>query len=319
MFATLDKLFRENEIRTIDELVSIIKAAPITPAPIVRNLFYIFDWKGFIMSKFARTPLEHHSFYHSFNFTKEGDHVKFRCKRYPQDNELVPHEGIQLLKENIEFTPVGPTEFRIEKLELDKVFRSLRAYFESMELQQRINVSSSWDALRKTLESLPSRKNNLLKMKIDEFPEQSSTQDHPSVPQHLEQYFNEDELPEIRGEIYCNMTATNTEFSNNVPVNTDVVVYTRSKHNRPWVGRVVKHLSGGKFTIHWYKRRGRGNHFEAMNNFDGSPVLSDQENEVVMYWHIADQDSITDTSFQIPLLWLEKLKQEYVDHDLAYE
>ena len=208
---------------------------------------------------------------------------------------------------------------RIEKLEVDKVFRSLRAYFETMELQQRIKVSSSWDALRKTLESLPSRKNNLLKMKIDEFPEQSSTQDHPSVPQHLEQYFNEDELPEIRGEMYCNTTATNTEFSNNVPVNTDVVVYTRSKHNRPWVGRVVKHLSGGKFTIHWYKRRGRGNHFEAMNNFDGSPVLSDQENEVVMYWHIADQDSITDTSFQIPLLWLEKLKQEYVDHDLAYE
>ena len=56
-----------------------------------------------------------------------------------------------------------------------------------------------------------------------------------------------------------------------------------------------------------------------MNNFDGSPVLSDQENEVVMYWHIADRDSITDTSFLIPLLWLEKLKQDYIDHDLAYE
>ena len=300
-------------------MIEIIKSAPIDPTPTCTNLFYTFDWKSFIMGKFARTPLEHHSFYHSFAFTKEASKVKFRCKRYPQDQEYIPFNGIQLLIDEFEFSPVGPADFRIEKLELDKVFRSLHSYLATLELKDRIKVSASWDALRKTLDSLPRRKDNLLKMKVAELPSQPLFEDQPVVPEHLSQCCSDNDVPEIRGEFYCDTAATDTEFSDTVPINTDVVVYTRSKVSRPWVGRIMKHLPGGMFTLQWYKRRGRSTYFDVMVNFDGSPVLSDQANEVVMYWHIANRETLTDSSFQIPLLWLEKLKQDYLDHDSAYE
>ena len=44
----------------------------------------------------------------------------FRAKKMPQDKELVPRSGIRLLKENIEFEPVGCAEYRIERLNFDE-------------------------------------------------------------------------------------------------------------------------------------------------------------------------------------------------------
>ena len=165
-FSVLAKLLRESEVPCIDDLILLIENAPLVPKPECRNLFYVFDWKSFIQTKFARTPLEHHSFYNSFKISKENEQTKFRAKLYPQDAEYAPTDGIQLLKTGIEYSPVGPTEFRIEKCELDKVFRSLEKYYSTLPLKRRIKISSSWEALRKTLDSLPNRKDNLKKMKI---------------------------------------------------------------------------------------------------------------------------------------------------------
>ena len=107
-FSVLAKLFKESEIRSVDELSEIVRNAPFVPKAICTNLFYIFDWKQFIMNKFAKTPLEHHSFYHSFQFTSEGGQAKFRAKLYPQDTEYGPETGIQLIKSGTEFEAVGP-------------------------------------------------------------------------------------------------------------------------------------------------------------------------------------------------------------------
>jgi len=52
---------------------------------------------------------------------------------------------------------------------------------------------------------------------------------------------------------------------------------------------------------------------------DGSPVLSEQESAVVMYWHISDNESKTENSFRVPRPSLEMIHQAYLDHDLAYE
>jgi hypothetical protein len=314
----LAKLFKESEIKCIDELVEIIKKAPVVPPNAVcSNLFYIFDWKNFIKNNFANTPLEYHSFYHSFKISSEDGQTKFRGKLYPQDTEYGPDTGIQLIKDGTEFEAVGPADFRIEKLELDKVFRSLQNYLSTMPLQQRIQVSASWDALRKTLESLPGRKENLLKMKISELPRQSI---HlvPEIPDHFGQFSNDELVPELRGEIFPEKISDGN-FNSEITENADVVVYTRSKQNRPWVGRVVKILPERKFTVQWYKRRGRGNTFHAMVESDGSPVLSEQENTVVMYWYVSDPDSRTDSSFRLSHYWLEKIHQDYLDHDSAYE
>ena len=58
---------------------------------------------------------------------------------------------------HLDFEAIGPAEFSEEKLELDKVFRSLQDYLGTMPFSEKIRVSSSWEALRQTLESIPGR------------------------------------------------------------------------------------------------------------------------------------------------------------------
>ena len=304
-------------MRSIDELVQTIKMAPIIPKPECTNLFFIYDWKSYIQTKFAKTPLEFHSFYHSFKFSIEEGKSKFRCKLFPQDTEYLPPTGIQLIKDGVQYESVGATDFRLDKLELDKVFRSLQNYFVTLPPQTRRTVSACWEALRKTLESLPGRKDNLLKMKITELPKQGFG-DNPVVPNHLEQFIHEEEMPAIRGEIYPPENIREDLFNVDVAIDADVVVYTKSKQQRPWVGRVMKHLPENRFLVHWYKRRSRGNIFHAMVRADGSPIQSEQDNAVVMYWHICRQDTITETSFELSQYWLEKIHQDYAEHDAAY-
>ena len=317
MFSVLAKLFKESEMKCIDDLVKTIEAAPIVPPPVCTNLFFVYDWKSFIQKNLAKTPLEHHSFYHSFKFSKEGGKTKFRGKLYPQDSEYGPPTGIQLIRDGVEFSAVGPTEFRIEKLELDRVFKSLHGYLSTFPLQERIRVSSSWDALRKTLDSLPGRKDSLLKMKIAELPRQP-TELTPELPEHFAQFVNDSEVPELRGETFPEVISEG-DFNAEIVVGADVVVYTKSKSNRPWVGRVVRILPGQKFTVHWYQRRSRGNTFYALVKSDGSPVLSEQSNEVVMFWHISEAGTRTEDSFQLSYYWLEKIHLNYLEHDTAYE
>ena len=179
-----------------------------------------------------------------------------------------------------------------------------------------MRISSSWNALRKTLESLPSRRNLLLKMNISELPKQP-TELRPELPEHFAQFVNESEVPSLRGQIFPEIVAEG-DFNAEIVVGADVVIYTKSKSNRPWVGRVVRILPGQMFTVHWYQRRSRGNTFFALNNSDGSPVQSEQSNEVVMFWHISEAGTRTEESFQLSYYWLEKIRQEYLEHDAVY-
>ena len=56
-----------------------------------------------------------------------------------------------------------------------------------------------------------------------------------------------------------------------------------------------------------------------MVNQDGSPVLAELSTQVVMYWHISENDTRTANSFQLSYYWLEKISQDYLAHDAAYE
>ena len=112
---------------------------------------------------------------------------------------------------------------------------------------------------------------------------------------------------------------TEGDFESEIVEGSDVVVYTKSKTNRPWLGRILRILPGGKFIMHWYHRRSRGNTFYAMVKPDGSPVLSEQSNEVVMGWHISEEGTRKENSFQLSYYTLEKIKQDYSDHDMMYE
>ena len=121
LFSILTKEFK-TEIRCPQDLLQIIKSAPIKPKPVVGSLDYAFDWKGFIEPLLAggTKALKNHTVFHSFKWSKEGDITRFRGKLLPQDpdSEFGPQHGIQLVTPGVDFSPVGPAELRIEKLEL---------------------------------------------------------------------------------------------------------------------------------------------------------------------------------------------------------
>ena len=111
-------------------------------------------------------------------------------------------------------------------------------------------------------------------MKIAEFPRQAEDLP-PVIPEHLGNLMEvgRDGVPRLRGEMYPK-SFMEGNFDREAVVGADVLVYTKEKANRPWVGRVVKVLPDNKFILQWYKRRGvRINTFQAIVNRDGSPVL----------------------------------------------
>ena len=115
---------------SVADLKNIIAKSPIEPKPVVESLFYVYDWKAFIVDHLR--PMKYntmHSNYHSFQLLKESEGVKLRCKRYPHDKVYGPPSGIKLVSNSIDFIPVGSADFRIESLQLDKLFRSLEEYF----------------------------------------------------------------------------------------------------------------------------------------------------------------------------------------------
>ena len=62
MFSILANEFKKTDIRTIENLMSIIANSPINPKPEVQSLDYIFDFKNHILPLMAQ-PLKNHTFY----------------------------------------------------------------------------------------------------------------------------------------------------------------------------------------------------------------------------------------------------------------
>ena len=314
MFSILVQEFKQVEIKSVDDLFKIISNSPITPKPVCEHLFYTFDWKKFVEGKLSKTELKYHSLYHSFQVLREKTGaVSFRGKLYPQDEKYGPDEGIKVLQDDIQFEDVGPSEFRLDKLNLAKVFSNLYKYFPELPLEIRIPVQSSWDALKETLEALPSKKETLVKMNLTMFPKQSPSVVEPSPQLQVV----EDDIPELEGELFP-VSLEEGDFSKEVVSGMDVCVYSHAKAQRPWLGRVHKVLPNSKFVIHWFTRRGRGNRFHAMKLPDGKPALVEQENAVVMFWEFSDHRNSTEDSFTVSSHWLEKFKEEYAIHDNSY-
>ena len=124
----------QSEILTVDDLKEKILNAPISPKPECCHLWYIFGWRDYISDHLADEPLQNHSKFNSFKIIGESGFAKLRGKRLPQHSEqdYVPRAGIRMLKEGHPNEPVGPAEFRIEKLQFDRVFRGLGVFLSKM-------------------------------------------------------------------------------------------------------------------------------------------------------------------------------------------
>ena len=294
----------------MDELFEKLRSAPIVPKAEVEHFLFTWDWKEFIETKLTEKNLENHSYYHQFQFVKESEIVKMRAKHYPQDTEWTPATGIRLIKEGIVFEPVAASDFRIEKLDMPHIYRDLYKYFQRLPTHLRVKVSSSWDALRDTLENLPTKRMNLEKMKITDLPKQTVSEP-PSVPEEF-QHVHEKEIPALKGDIVPE-EVDEGKFNDEIFEGLDVVCYTRSKTKRPWVGKVTEVLPGQKFVINWYSRkRGNINLFQAMVE-NGQPYCSTQDNACVILWGFSDIRS--SLSFFISNYWLAKIKCEYEIYD----
>ena len=301
----------KTEIKSLDDLFDKLKSAPIVPKAEVEHFLYTWDWKSFVEDHLTEKSLENHSFYHSFKFFHDGDTVLMQAKHLPQDIEWTPSTGIRLVKESAVFEPVVAAEFRIEQLNLTHIFRDLMKYFQRLPVNIKIKVSSSWDALRSTLENLPGKRMNIAKMKISELPKQVLNS-QPDLPEHFE-YVIEKEIPELKGDIFPE-TLDEGDFEEEIIEGLDVVCYTKSKSsNRPWLGKVTEILPEQTFVIQWYSRkRGNQNEFHGMEE-DGKPFTSVQENACVILWGFSVKKS--EKCFIVSNYWLSKIKNEYAVYD----
>ena len=277
------------------------------------SLEYIFDWKQFISPHFADPQLTNHSKYYSFKLNKEDGVVKIRGKKLPQNpiSTLYPRPGIQILKEGVSFGPVGPAPFRVEDIKFDQIFSGIRKMTSKFNLDEKMKVESSWENLRKSLESLPSKAENFRKMDLAELPTQAVTE----VDILCEIGDSDDEI-DMLTENLCSETIEEGDLEEDITVGTDLCVYTESNKGRPWVGRVQELLPGKKFKIQWYSRKsGRGKTFRAMVSDDGSPYVSEQDYQSIMFWEMSENRR--SDSFTLSNFWLEAMKAEYNDLDQA--
>lgn len=312
LFSILANEFKADTIVTIEFLVKKILEAPITPKPIYRSLSHIYDWKEFVTPYLSEEPLQNHSLYHSFAINKETEGVKFRGKFLPQmpDSSLYPKTGIRLLKKITDFEPIGAAGFRLANINFDNIIKGLKKYTDKLPLLERMNVISSWENLRHTLESSVRNSSCLKKLKLLDFPTQNPSED-VEVPDYLQNTLPPDCLS---GEYY--LEEPDEGDLDEISEGSDVCVYTLSKRGRPWVGRVVQILPSSKFMIKWFVKsnssaRG-GCIFRAMPTSDDQNI-SEIDRESIMFWHMTEQRE--EDSFFLSKYWLEVMKKEYESLD----
>ena len=94
----------------------------------------------------------------------------------------------------------------------------------------------------------------------------------------------------------------------------DVCIYGNDKKGRPWVGRVKQVLEDRRFLIQWYTRKTvRSKIFYAETDSKGDPVVSEQENDSIMFWSMSENR--TERSFSLSNFWLETIEREYETYD----
>jgi hypothetical protein len=300
----------KSEITTIESLIEKIENSPMNPKPKCVRLWFIFGWNKYITPQLSDPPLSNHSKYNSFVISMEDGEAKFRGKKLPQHSELVPRAGIRLLKPNHGYGPVGPADFRVEKIKFDSIQKGINIFLAKLPLEQRMSITTSWDALRSTLEGLPKRSENLPKMILTDFPLQ--TEVIVSAPSHL---VTEDDTPQLTGDLYPE-EIVNGSLEDEAAVDMDVCIYTEDKRWRPWLGRIVKLLENKRFVLQWYCRKSvRSSIFYAMNKPDGSPYLNELSNDSVMFWMMSEPQSRKSNSFSLSPYSLQTIQREYEEID----
>ena len=311
-FSIITQELKKHEVKTLEELIELIRESPISPKPEVVSLKYTYDWKSFISGHLSDKKLEYHSHYNAFNVVREAGQTRLRVKRLPQHTQWWPPTGMNLIQDNITYEPVHSSDFRVESLQLDKVVHDLQRYFLRMPTHVRVTVSNSWYNLKESLERLPKMKHNLPPMKLLDLPKQPASV-IPVLPDQYEFVTEKPaDLPVLAGQV-CEVDL----FDQHISVGVEVVVYTKSKVGRPWVGRVQEVLPNQQFVINWFDRQGKSLKFHQMMRTKKDPYKSKLPNSSVMFWSVFVNR--TETSFHLTPYWLTKILKEYEKYDSKSE
>jgi hypothetical protein len=230
LFSILTHKFK-TEIKTIEDLKEKIVNSGILPVPDVEVLDYIWDWKGFAMDNLTKEELRNHSKYHAFNIKKEKGQARLRGKRYLFEAEWNPAPGIRLLNENTTLTPINIAPFRIEKLNLSKVYQDLQRFYATLPLEERMIVQRSWENLKKKLENLPMQIDSLLKMDVVKLPVQRPD-GQVVIPDHLAHINGEDTIKDLEGDVFPD-ELDEADFNQDITEGLDVLIYSNIKQGRP--------------------------------------------------------------------------------------
>ena len=311
LFSLLTQKFK-SEIRTIEELKHKIVTSGILPQPNVEELDFIWDWKSFALDNLTKEELRNHSNYHGFNIKKQNGQARLRGKRYLFEKEWFPPTGIRVLAEDTKLEPVDVAPFRIESLNIPKVYQDLKRFLATLPLVDRMTVQNSWDSLRRKLEDLPFQLEKFEKMNLNILPPQSV--DNPIViPDHLSQINKEDVVKDMEGDTFPE-DLDDADFNEDIREGLDVLIYSDVKQGRPWLGRIVKVTGPTSFQIQWYERKKSDRHmFCAALRKDGTPYVSDCDAASVILWNFSTR--VDDSSFSVSKFFLSHFKVEYARHD----
>ena len=78
-----------------------------------------------------------------------------------------------MVKEDAIFEPVLAADFRVDDIKFDDILKGLRKFTVKLPLETQMSIMSSWDRLRKSLESLPTQKEVFKKLSLEDLPKQS--------------------------------------------------------------------------------------------------------------------------------------------------
>ena len=154
------------------------------------------------------------------------------------------------MKNGIDFSHIHEADFRIENLNLPLVFHHLYTkYFPQLEEDERKLVISSWEKLRTDLESSSNRQ--FPHMSILDFPKQAKRLE-VTVPGYIQEHFK-DEVRELKGAKHISEPqASASVFKLDIKEGLDVLIYTKSKSSRPWLGKVCRVMqSKNSFDVHF--------------------------------------------------------------------
>lgn len=269
---------------------------------------YSWDWKSTASQLMTKKEIAQHSNYHVFQIMREGERTVLRAKQYMFSSTWVPEGGLKLLKDRAESEmPISDVaEFRVDHLNLEQVSRDLQKYYMTMDLAKRMVVQSSYDRLRKKLESLPVVQDTFEKMNLGDLRQQVHCE--VTIPENFVHLTEDDELiPELQGARYSEDIQDSIFASEFVP-GLEVVIYTTTKKDRPWIGRVVERVEDNSFMIQWFKRKSKTKTYLKSD----LPLDKIDDASVILWGFTANR---SESSFEVEAFYQKRIKILYDEHD----